>query len=89
MVVYLVMTIALIWGLAYLKMSWSNVEVDIYLDDGDYFFVDEDGRSYDPLKVHLDTRYFTIRTAAHWTWALCSILTAIIILIKINKEIEV
>lgn len=90
MVVYLVLTMALIWGLAYLKIEWSSVEVDIHLDDGgNYIFMDKDGRSYAPLEVHLDSRYNTIRWAFLNSWIIMTILTAILIWIKIDREMEI
>lgn len=89
MVIYLVMTIALIWGLAYLKIEWSSVEVDIRLDDGgNYLFMDKDGRPYEPLEVHLDSRYNTIRSAFLNSWIIVTILIAFLIWIRIDREIR-
>ena len=86
LIVYLIITLAIIWGLAATKIMWSNVEVDVYLDDGNYIFVDEDGEPFEPLKVHLDSRYHTLRTAIFWSWVVLSIITGLSIFSKNNKR---
>jgi len=78
-ILYLIITLVVIWGLALLKISLATTEVNIFLDDGDYFFVDEDGEMFEPLEVHLDSKFNTLRTAIQLSWALYTILTVIVI----------
>jgi len=87
-IVYFIITLAIIWGLAITKMMWSNVEVDVYLDDGDYLFVDEEGDPFKPLEVHLDSRYYTFRTAIFWSWVVLSVLTVLMIWLKMETEYD-
>lgn len=87
-IVYLIITLAIIWGLAATKIMWSNVEVDVYLDDGDYVFVDKEGRPYEPLEVHLDSRYHTLRTAIFWSWLVLSAFTGLSIWLKRETEFD-
>lgn len=82
---YLIFTLILIWGLAFLKIAWSDTEVDIYLEDGDYFFVNEDNHPYEP-EVHLDSRFHTIRTAAMASWGVITILTLVMVIYKFESE---
>ena len=88
LILQLIVTLIVIWGLAFLKIAWATTEVDVFLDDGNYFLVDEDGRSYEPIKIHLDSRFMTIRTAIQLSWFVYSILTLIAVAIRFHDIID-
>ena len=86
--VYLVLALIALWSMTALKLVWSPVEVDVWMDeDGSVLFSNQDGTLADRVVVNLDSRYVTVRNSMIFTFGIVFVILLTISWVRIETDL--